>query len=192
MKPPFISPVKVILEKEIIARAQHFAREVTPTVDYTDSNQVSESKINNDHYISKLGEEAVRNVFLSRGAIVIGPDYGIHFNREKSWSADLIINGIEVAVKAQKKSSARRYGLSWTFQSSGKRKDPILQHPEAWVCFVECDDHSHVCHCRVFPPLQIRKLPFEEPRLNHLSGSKKVVYLDTMIRKGLAKSSWRT
>jgi len=34
--------------------------------------------------------------------------------KKKAWDEDLIIGGIELAVKTQKRSAAKRYGASWT------------------------------------------------------------------------------
>jgi len=152
------------------------------TVNYRDSNQSRKSKIQDDHFISKLGEEAVKAVFEKRGNKVIGPDYKIYDGRKKDWKSDLLVNGIEVAVKTQKKSAANKYGLSWTFQNSEIRKDPILKNPESWVCFVECDDSDEKFSCTVFPPLKIKRLRFKEPKLPHLKGKKKVVYAEDLAR----------
>lgn len=181
MNNPFKTPVKVSLLASTVRRAQEFAAAVVSTVDYRDSNQTVKAKIQDDHFISKLGEEAVKVVFKARGAQVEGPDYTIYDGKKKSWNADLVINGIEVAVKTQKKSAANKYGLSWTFQHSEIRKDPILKNPEAWVCFVEVDDSDTKYKCIIFPPVKIKKLHFTEPKLKHLKGKKKVVYASDLL-----------
>jgi hypothetical protein len=172
----FRSPVTVTLLPSTVKRAKEFATAVICTVDYRDSNQSVKAKIQDDHFISKLGEEAVKVVFKSRGASVVGPDYMIYKGKNKSWNADLVVNDLDVAVKTQKKSAADKYGLSWTFQHSEVRMDPILKNPEAWVCFVEVNDADAKYRCIVFPPVKIKMLPFREPRLKHLKGKKKVVY----------------
>ena len=174
MNKPFNAPVKILLGQATISKAKKFSEDVVSTVDYKDSNQSNAAKIRDDHFISKLGEEAAKKVFEERGDKVIGPDYTVYPAKKKSWRADLIVNEIEVAVKTQKKSAAKKYGLSWTFQYSPVRKDPILKNPEAWVCFVECDDENF--SCTVFPPKKIRQLHMKQPRLQHMLGKKKVVY----------------
>jgi len=181
LRKPFNRPLKVTLELNVINSAKKFAETVVGTVDYTESNQSNLKKISDDHFISKLGEEAVKKIFEERGNKVIGPDYTIYHAKKKSWSADLIINEIEVAVKTQKKSAANKYGLSWTFQFSQVRKDPILQNPEAWICFVECDDGDKNFSCKVFPPKKMKSLPLKEPKLPHLKGKKKVVYANDLL-----------
>ncbi len=169
---------RVQLTPKLIAKARLFAEQVVGTVDYQDSNQVNREKIRQDHFISKLGEEAVRAVFLQYAEYVSFPDYHIYQKKAKSWDSDLQINGLDLAVKTQRSTQAAKYGLSWTFQASAVRRDPILYMPNHWVCFVECDDTGKMPSyiCSVYPARQIRELLFEEPVLPHLKGKKKVVY----------------
>ncbi len=175
----FTEPVVIRLSPELIDKAKEFAKQVVGTVNYRDSNQSNMQKIQNDHFISKLGEEAVRLVFERYDKTVVGPDYTIYSGKNKSWDEDLTIDSVGLAVKTQKKSAALRYGLSWIFQSSGYRTDPILTSLDAWVCFVECDDNSDY-ECKVFPPYQIKELTFKEPKLDYLKGKKRVVYADDL------------
>lgn len=176
----FRKPQLIHIPPEAVARAQAFAAAVTHTVDYRDSNQTVQHKISDDHFVSKLGEEAVRCVFEARQCIVKGPDYSIYNSQQKSWASDLKINELEVAVKTQRRSSAKRYGLSWTFQNSLKRRDPILSLPEAWVCLVGYEDLKPDCECLVYPLRKIKQLIFEAPRLSKLVGKKQAVYLETL------------
>lgn len=178
--PSFRTPQIVQLPFEAVSRAQTFADAVVDTVNYRDSNQVEVQKIRDDHFVSKLGEEAVRAVFETRNCTVQGPDYSIYSGKNKSWAADLRINDLDVAVKTQRRSAAKRYGLSWTFQDSPERHDPILDMPEAWVSFVVYEDAGPGCECIVYPLLKVRKLVFDPPRLPHLAGKKKVVYLEKL------------
>jgi hypothetical protein len=168
------------LPPEAIARAGAFADAVIETVDYQDSNQSRKQKIRDDHYVSKLGEEAVRLVFETRSCTVEGPDYTIYREKQKSWTADLKVNALEVAVKTQRRSAANRYGLSWTFQDSPRRRDPILDMPEAWVCFVVYEDLKPGSECIVYPLRKIKQLIFEPPRLAHLAGKKQTVCMETL------------
>lgn len=177
----FKEALKIELSDEVIEKAKDFADAVVETVNYIDSNQFKKEKIRDDHFISKLGEEAVAVAYANLDCIVKGPDYTIYLGDNKSWDDDLYICNVPVAVKTQAESNAQKYGLSWTFQASDKRKDPILNSPEAWVCFVKCDDR-HNYRCTVYPIVQIKNLTFKEPKLKHLAGKKKVVYYsDNMI-----------
>jgi hypothetical protein len=176
----FRKPQIVQLSPEAISRAKAFAHAVTETVNYRDSNQTQKQKISDDHFVSKLGEEAARRVFEARNCVVEGPDYTIYDGKQKSWDSDLKINALEVAVKTQRRSAAQRYGLSWTFQDSPERRDPILSMPEAWVCLVVFEDLKSGFECMVYPMRKIKQLIFEAPRLSKLVGKKQAVYLETL------------
>lgn len=158
--------------------AWDFAGKVTETTNYSDSNQSLLKKIKDDHFVSKLGEEAAK-IVLSEFGVVKGPDYMIYEAKQKSWDDDLFVNNIGFAIKTQRRTAAKKYSLSWTFQSGTMRKDSILQRPLAWVIFVEYDD-TQPYNCHVYPPYQINNLIFDVPKLAHLRGHKKVVYAETL------------
>ena len=185
--PTFRTPQVVHLSPESVARAAAFADAVTDTVNYRDSNQAIKKKIRDDHFVSKLGEEAVCQVFIARNCEVKGPDYAIYMTKQKSWEADLRINALDVAVKTQRRSTANRYGLSWTFQDSPKRRDPILDMENAWVCLVVYEDLELNYECVVYPLRKIKQLIFEAPRLSKLAGKKQAVYLETLHKHKIFK-----
>ncbi len=172
---------EVRLNAALVDKAKHFAAKVATTTNYRDSHQWNSKKIEHDHLVSKLGEEAVRLVFEKFTKCVEGPDYTVYQSTKKSWEADLFIEGRPLAVKTQSAEAAKKYGLSWTFQAGSKRRDPILEMSEAWLCFVELTSFSTA---RVYPPYQTRDLKFREPKLEKLRGSKLVVYAEDLL--GLA------
>ena len=185
--PTFRTPQIIQLPAEAVERAKAFAESVTGTVNYRDSNQAIQKKIHDDHFVSKLGEEAVSLVFITRNCDVKGPDYSIYSSKQKSWAADLMINTLDVAVKTQRRSTAKRYGLSWTFQDSSKRRDPILEMPNAWVCLVVYEDVKPGYECVIYPLRKIKQLIFEAPRLSRLVGKKQAVYLETLKKHKVFK-----
>ncbi|MBI5352375.1 MAG: hypothetical protein HZB50_07020 [Chloroflexi bacterium] len=179
----FLKIQTILVESSLIAKAKGFAKKVTPTIGsrgngYQDTNQVNLPKIEKDHFVSKVGEEAVRIIFEQLGRKVRGPDYQIYEGKQKSWDSDLYIDGLGLAVKTQSSLLAKKFGLSWTFQAGSSRKDPILNHGNAWVCFVEFNETTS--QCKVYPPYQIKELIFAEPKLERLKGSKKVVYAESL------------
>lgn len=178
----FKTPQVIQIPEDAKQRASEFAKAVASTVNYKDSNQSIQNKIQDDHFVSKLGEEAVRILFQSRECQVEGPDYGVYEARRKSWAADLKINGLDVAVKTQRRSAGNRYDVSWTFQDSPERRDPILDMPDAWVCLVVFEDLQDVTECLVYPLRKIKQLIFEAPRLARLVGKKQAVYLETLVK----------
>ena len=183
----FHTPQPVLIPEMAKEKALSFAEAVTHTVNYRDSNQSILEKIRDDHFVSKLGEEAVRILFEGRECQVEGPDYGVYEAKRKSWAADLKINGLDVAVKTQRRSAANRYGLSWTFQDSPERRDPILDMSDAWVCLVVFEDLKTETECLVYPLRKIKQLVFEAPRLAKLIGKKQAVYLEILIKHGIMK-----
>lgn len=185
--PTFRTPQVVRLSTEAVTRATAFAAAVTDTVNYRDSDQAIKKKIHDDHFVSKLGEEAVCQVFIARNCEVKGPDYTIYRSKQKSWAADLKVNALDVAVKTQRRSAGNRYGLSWTFQDSPKRRDPILDVENAWVCLVVYEDLKPDYECIVYPLRKIKQLIFEAPRLSKLAGKKQAVYLETLHKHKVFK-----
>ncbi len=185
--PTFQTPQVVLIPDDAKERARAFAVKVADTVNYRDSNQTVVEKVRDDHFVSKLGEEAVRILFEGRQCLVEGPDYSVYEAKGKSWAADLKVNDLEVAVKTQRRSAAKRYGLSWTFQDSPERRDPILDTPDAWVCLVVFEDLKGETECVVYPLRKIKQLIFEPPRLVKLIGKKQAVYLETLQEQGIFK-----
>ncbi len=179
--PLFRNPRKVILPAPAVERARWFAANVIGTVDYSDSRQENAAKVADDHFVSKLGEEAVRQMMIALGFTVEGPDYTIYEGKQKSWDADLKVNGRGVAVKTQRRSTAQKFGLSWTFQSGSQRRDAILDDAEAWVFFVEYEDTGGgSCELWVYPPYKVGRLKFRPPKKRELIGEKKVVYVEDL------------
>ncbi|RYZ83930.1 MAG: hypothetical protein EOP04_19005 [Proteobacteria bacterium] len=172
----FEQPNVLYPSARIIEKAKQFTDAVIGTVDYSDSNQSNKIKVWEDHFVSKIGEEAVAYTLRKLGCSVVGPDYGVYAQKDKNWNDDLTVDEENLAVKTQRKSSSMRYGLSWTFQSGSYRKDPILTKTDAWVCFVHCDDTNDEYRCVVYPPRQMGTLLLGGPKLARLIGSKKVVY----------------
>ena len=75
MKKFYSSVIKINLERDAVKRAWQFAQQVISTVDYSDSNQHQTKKILDDHFVSKLGEEACKKILLQyaevKGPIII-------------------------------------------------------------------------------------------------------------------------
>ena len=166
----------ITLSSHIISKSFAFAKEVVETIDYSDSNQINLKKITTDHFVSKLGEEATKAVLETYFYKVDGPDYTIYKGKNKSWDHDLYVGEKGIAVKTQLSSIAERFGLSWVFQDSPQRSDPILKQPDSLVCFVECDDSTKKLTCWVSRPYKIKELTFRNPTMSYLIGKKKVVY----------------
>jgi hypothetical protein len=55
-----------------LIKQKQFASDVIDTIDYGESNQFNKEKIKQDHFISKLVEEAVKKAFEKFGKVVKG------------------------------------------------------------------------------------------------------------------------
>ncbi len=64
---------RIVLGEDAVKKSKDFAIAVAATTDYNDTNQANTSKIINDHFVSRLGEEAARTA-LERFAVITGPD----------------------------------------------------------------------------------------------------------------------
>ena len=177
----FTALQEVQTAQDSLTRAREFATQVIATVNYKDSHQANQHKIQHDHFVSKVGEEAVKTIFEKLNHRVRGPDYTIYAGKGKSWEADLFVDDMPLAVKTQTAEAGKRFEISWTFQLGPYRRDPILNQPEAWVCFVEYDEPKNLC--RVFPPYQIKELTFEPLKLARLQKVKIAVYARTLVVK---------
>ncbi len=86
----FYQYIEVVeLEKGLADNAKRFAQAVVETTDYSDANQCNREKVIYDHFIRKLGEEAVKKLLTDMGYAVQGPDYTIYPKFKKSWDSDL-------------------------------------------------------------------------------------------------------
>lgn len=176
----FKTIIQVDLDNSYVKKVKKFAKECAKTTNYSDTNQTSIHKIENDHFIGKMGEEAVKKTFqyFIDSKRINGPDYKIYSKLEKSWKEDLFIDGVGLSVKTQKKSTSNTYELSWCFQknSDKNRRDTTLNNPDLWVCFVLYDDTTSGNYFYVYPPIQLKNLEFKEPKLGYLKGKKDVIY----------------
>jgi len=169
----------VVVTDRMVEKARTYAEAVVDTVRYADSNQHNKEKILFDHMVGKVGEEAVKRFLTDNNLPVKGPDYSIYSGKNKSWESDLYINGIGIAVKTQNTKSAEMYGMSWTFQSSSWRRDPVLDSKEALVFFVLYDNIKMIC--TIYPPKKIKELRFSRPKLDKYVGKKLVVYEESLL-----------
>ncbi len=177
----FRNPIEISVPKSAFDKAEKFAQEVIGTISYKDSYKATKAKIQKDFLIGTLGTHAVYSLFKIFTDNVSKPNHKVYKGKKKFWSPDLFVNNVGLSVKTQKSSSSKKYGLSWVFQHSNKRKDPVLRNPKGWICFVKFDEGTN--KFKVFPPVQVRSLKFREPKLYYLVGKKKVVYASDLSSK---------
>lgn len=129
------------------------------------------NKIISDHLYGKISEQAAYQVLKNYDCKISKPDFEVHTT--PSWDSDLTnFMGNNIAIKSQNVPSTKAFGISWVFQRNlTQRFDPILNSPDAWICFVLCGIIKPI-KCMVLPLFQIKEITFREPDLTHLIGDK--------------------
>jgi hypothetical protein len=189
-----------------LERAAEFAEGVTPTTatNYACRNQGNVAKLKKDAATGHVGELAWQLYLSQQGFDVTPVDSKIYQTRQKSWAPDLTITMpcgklYRVHVKSQDADSARRYGISWTFQLAdgrgqigGRHTDPVTMRKttteDDWFAFTVVGDENIRLYA-FFPALMAhdREL-WRLPKLEHLQRSKVVIYFD--ILKTLGEDMW--
>lgn len=166
-----------------IAKCRSFAQAQykTSRSQYRRRNQSNPDRIISQIVDGKMGELMVERHLIETGFSSSSPDFEIYTARNKSFDADLFCGKVNVHVKTQSAESAQRYGASWVFQAGGVgfgNTDPCLDNSSSdWCVFVTLDAKTHSAN--LVGPLDIRSIRphFKDPKLQHLIGIKKCIYL---------------
>lgn len=187
---------RVKLTNEEIIKCKKFAEEVFSTnqKQYAKRNQKNQNIIKHQILIGKLGEIATWKIFKKNPKIkkLDYPDFSILPYYKKSFDADLLVNDTKkIHVKSQDAESARRYGVSWTFQWNGEgtgHTDPILRHTQGnkdeYVAFVGVDlaTSTGIGYDVVSVDFLHAHGLFGKPKLRSMQNSKKVVYYEELLK----------
>jgi len=173
-KPHSISISKTRWEKKLVS----FSERVSRTTNYSDCGQTSLTFKTYQHFVGKLIELSVFFLLTEYGFDPKEPDFSIYEKKDKSWLSDLSVDGFDISVKGQDLSSAKRFGLSWTFQNiQDGRKDSALRKQNEVVMPGLYDNSKKTnYHTIIFPPKKMGEILFEEPKKDSLKGKKKVMY----------------
>ncbi len=178
---------KITLSKELEDECLKFAEECYPTNKgrYSTRNQSNKKKIKEDIVNGKLGEFAAYEFLIKQGfAPNNKPDLVIYKGNKKSWKADLVIDSTNVHVKTQAISSAKKYGLSWTFQynsfsGSKGNQDKLISNPEG-VLILTLVDGLDVYIMACLPSVSCVPRFLQEPKVEWLKAVKRVLYYKTL------------
>ena len=140
----FVGVQTIVIEPCLIVKAKIFAKQVTPTIGspgngYRDTYQSNLKKIENDHFVSKVGEEAVRIVFEQCSRQVRGPDYQIYDGKQKSWDSDLYIDGFALAVKNTGDFISKKVWIVLDFpvRNLSQRSNPVQSECLGMFCRIQ-------------------------------------------------------
>lgn len=152
----------------------------------TKRNQFNKAAMVHQTTTGKLAEWAVTLFFTDKENTISDPDMQIYSAFNKSFDADLQLDGYDLHVKSQSKESAERFGTSWMFQYSGRgsgHKDPLLRLADGLVafCVVDFNRKEVILHgiCG-FASIRDR---LREPVKKTLKNTKRCIYLEDLNKK---------
>lgn len=162
-------------QKELCAR---FAKEsVASSFEHYSKrkNNTNYQKVIRDIYIGKCAEYSVYNLFNTPGVYDVSePDTNIYNTYQKSFDADLYIEGKHVHVKSYHASS--KFAPSWVFDL----KDPVIYRTTKNDVLALCDlntDGSGV----LYMTKALLAVPFfRDPVLDKFKGIKTCIYYNDL------------
>jgi len=181
----FEDAVEVEINDEIYEICRDFAEKVNPTTKYGDCGQNNMNKRLIDNLIGKIAEFSTYAILNKIGRnnefILDMPDISIYKGRQKTWKSDLSIKAddgeINIAVKSQSVSQAKKYSLSGTFQISATRSDKVFEKQDEliFLCLVD-DINNDGKKTLILPPKTIGNIKFSDPKLPKYKGVKTCYY----------------
>ena len=147
---------------------------LTNKAEYKRRGQDDPSKIKQDIYYGKLAEYAVWLTYTDMNQDCTKPDLAIYKGRNKSYSADMIVNNAHnLHVKSQLLQTAKQFGLSWMFQ----KNDPLVKTPLLSDYVVLCVT-LNTNKVRVFEPIKAKDLvkKYKKPKKKQLQSTKLALY----------------
>ena len=183
----FTDAIDVGINDKICNQCQSFAQEVNSTTKYGDCGQNNMDKRQFDNFVGKIAEFGVYAVLSKMGKeynfTINLPDCNIYKGKEKSWRSDFCIQStvdenikLDIAVKGQALTQAKKYELSGTFQIASFRKDNVFTKPDELVFLCLVDDISDKYRVLVLPPKQIKNIKFSDPKIPKFKGLKSCYY----------------
>lgn len=169
-------PICVHISDKHSEKVMDFAEKVSLTTNYSDCGQNDYRLKVYQHYIGKMGELATF-LYLRKGYEINEPDFKIYHGKDKSWDSDLKVGKVHISIKTQDISSAKRFGLSWTFQHiNGGRSDASIKSETLVIPTLYDNSYYDKTRIVLFPSIDIRDVVFGEPKKESLKGKKLVMY----------------
>jgi len=168
--------VDIFINKKHSNEIMDFAKKVSMTTNYSDCGQNNYNLKVYQHYVGKLGELAVW-LYLRDSHDITKPDFKIYNKNCKSWDSDLKVNDTHISIKTQDITSAKRFGLSWTFQHiKNGRKDSSINHNPLVIPTMYDNTYHDEIKVSIFPSLYMKDITFGEPKKLSLKGKKLIMY----------------
>jgi hypothetical protein len=142
---------------------------------YSSRNQTDENKVRSDIYLGKMAEFAVYNYLISKGKKCSSPDILIYEAKQKSYEADLFVNGSS-PLHVKSCMDSKIYSNSWVFQPN----DPLVISPteDETIALVIVKPNAEF-DCYIVKALDVLDM-YRAPRKIELN--KKVLYEEDFIQ----------
>lgn len=191
--------VKISKSGNMALTAARFSETVVDTnlILYARRKQTNRAKIVSQIFSGKIAELGVYLAFTTHNLSVSKPDFQVYEAKEKSYDSDLQLTVGEVVIpihiKSMEAKTARKYGLSWTFQKGRGGTDAEVFFKKSGglmtFCEVSEDEENYFVELKFIlqlSELQEKKELFKEPVVWQLRNSKRVVYASDLAELGLA------
>ena len=149
-------------------------------------NQFNKEAMIHQTTTGKLAEWAVTLFFTDKPCRISDPDMKVYTKYEKSFDADLKVDGIDLHVKSQSIESAKRFGTSWMFQYGGKgngHKDPLLSYANGLVALCVVDFKGKFVEIKGICDFKSIRGKLREPVKEALKRTKRCIYLEDLLEK---------
>ena len=148
-------------------------------------NQFNEKAMIHQTTTGKIAEWAVTLFFTDKPCTISDPDMEIYSKYQKSFDADLKIDGFDLHVKSQSTESAKRFGTSWMFQYAGRgggHRDPLLTYDNGLVAFCVVDFKEKAVRLEGICEFGVIREKLREPVKESLKNTKRCIYLEDLTQ----------
>lgn len=166
--------------KKDLTKAKNFAeaRIGGSKDEYMKRGEANVAKMIEDIEYGAMAELAVYRLLKGLKLSCTKPDFKIYEKRKKSYSPDLICNGLNLHVKSQGTVSAKRYGSSWLFQ----KFDPLIKNLDPKDILVLCIVDGNTVHVKnLIGFRELVKLELlDKPKVFQYAITKVAIYLEKL------------
>jgi hypothetical protein len=140
--------------------------------EYKKRNQFDKEKIINDIYNGKVAEFMVYNFLILKQKKVNSPDLNIYENYNKSYDADLSLQGANIHIKSHNVNS--NFPVSWVFQ----KKDSLITKikDDDFLALVVMNKEINYMYLK-----KISEVIFKEPVKESLKETKLCIYENDLL-----------
>jgi len=167
----------ITIPDDIINKCYKFAGAYDQTTDYASRGQKSPTKRVEDAITGKMAEFAVYEFLKSKFKVVSKPCLRVYNWGDKTYSPDLIADGIKIQVKAQDLQSIHLWEMSWVMEERSINK----HYDQVFVLCVRID-FNKIMIVSVVPFKELLKIR-SKPKKDNLHTKIAFYYKDLLTSK---------